>query len=151
MILPALLPAGFFMTRTSSLFDTGVAGFSSIGLLFAAMIPFNEGYRGSLSPFCAVKTAGSLISTFSWPPSISRSATAVPSRTSSFTTTETDGNPSISATIPPPPPPPPPPTPPPNNPTNPHPLPPPPPPPPPRPWGGGGGGGEIVAKIVGFS
>src|SRR5256886_2398987 len=70
-----------------------------ISFFFAPMMPFSVGYRGSLSPFCAVRIAGNGRSKTSSPPSTWRAARTVlpsPSIVSSMIQ-EAHGQPSSSA------------------------------------------------------
>src|SRR5207248_8541421 len=55
---------------------------SSTGLFLAAMIPLNEGYRGSTTPAVTLTTAGRATSTSSLPPSVWRWRLAAPAATS---------------------------------------------------------------------
>ena len=70
-----------------------------MGFFLAAMIPLSAGKRGSFSPLSTVSTAGSGNSHTSMPPSISRSATPLPSANSRCAIAVTQGKPSSSATI----------------------------------------------------
>src|SRR6266568_3071973 len=97
-IFPSLRSGGGDSATTSNVPADAWTGFTSSGFFFAAMMPLSAGYRGSLSPLSAVRTAGRGNSTTSIPPSISRSATPFVPSMSRCDTAVTHGRPSSSAT-----------------------------------------------------